>query len=186
MPAYGPDEKQRRPGLTDSPACLYFTVPVIPDCGRPFPAMQYLWKFSSFDALAPHALYGILALRQQVFVLEQNCVYVDCDDRDQASHHLWTERDGRVIAYARILPPGVQYDDVAIGRVVTAAPVRHTGLGKALMTEALLRVRALYGEVPVRLGAQSYLLDFYKQFGFKAGLPFMEDGIPHTHMVRIP
>lgn len=148
--------------------------------------MPYLWNFRSFDALSPHALYGILALRQQVFVLEQNCVYVDCDDRDQVSLHLWTERSDKVVAYARILPPGVQYDEVAIGRVVTSPAMRRTGLGRALMTEALHRVRAMFGEVPVRLGAQTYLVEFYKQFGFEPGLPFMEDGIPHTHMIRKP
>jgi len=146
--------------------------------------MHPTWHCLPFEQLSTGQLYGILALRQEVFVVEQNCPYLDADGKDQQSYHVWAEQDGKTLAYARIVKPGVSYPDVAIGRVVTSPSARRTGLGKELVRVTLENVRNLYGEVPIRLSAQSYLLGFYCGFGFEVITePYMEDGIPHVGMV---
>jgi ElaA protein len=144
------------------------------------------WSLHKFGDLAPGELYAMLRLRQQVFVVEQRCIYADCDGIDASCHHLAGWQNGRLAAYARIVPPGVKYAEPSIGRVATAPECRRRGLGRELMVRALDAVLALYGPVPVQIGAQSYLRGFYAQFGFVPGEPFMEDGIPHLHMLRQP
>ena len=135
------------------------------------------------EALAPdlgaRALYGILRLRAEVFVVEQDCVYLDPDGRDldPTTRHLWIEDDGHVVACLRVLaePAGAS----SIGRVATTPAQRSRGLAAALLKEALVDAPR-----PVHLHAQTYLLDWYARFGFEvSGEPFLEDGIPHTPMV---
>lgn len=139
----------------------------------------------SFQELSADELYEILRLRQEVFVVEQNCPYLDCDNKDQHSHHvLLRNKRGNLIAYARVLPPGVSYAEVSIGRVVSSPAVRGTGTGKIIMNTALSFISEIYGDVPVRIGAQSYLIKFYRSFGFEALEDYIEDGIPHTIMLR--
>jgi ElaA protein len=139
--------------------------------------MSHRVQWSSFADLTPYRLYDILRLRIDVFAVEQWCVYQDLDGRDQEPEtlHGWVECDGAVASYLRILgSPGAQ----VIGRVVTAPSFRGRGFGRLLMTEALSRC-----ERPVRIGAQSYLLDWYGAFGFEVSGPeYLEDGIPHTPM----
>lgn len=120
-----------------------------------------------------------------MFVVEQNCVFLDMDDKDQRALHLLGREGalGRVVAYARLFAPGDSYAEAAIGRVVTHPDVRRSGAGKALMTEAIAECRARFGG-PIRIGAQRYLERFYGSLGFvPAGEPYVEDGIPHIEML---
>ena len=137
--------------------------------------MNVAW--SSFDELPPRILYSALRLRIAVFAVEQWCVYQDLDGKDlfPTTLHGWVDEDGEVVSYLRILgEPGTQ----VIGRVVTAPSARGRGLGRLLMTAALERCAR-----PVRIEAQSYLLDWYGAFGFvPCGPEYLEDGIPHTPM----
>ena len=139
------------------------------------------WHDKPFAALTTAELYAILALRARVFVIEQNCVYNDVDGKDPVCRHIWATRDGAVAAYLRIVPPGVSFAEVAIGRVVTAPEARRGGLGKELMQRGI----AACGAQPIRLGAQCYLERFYTELGFvRAGADYVEDGIPHLEMLR--
>lgn len=139
-----------------------------------------------FDQLSPGQLYKIMKLRQEVFVVEQNCPYLDADDKDQESFHLvsWDE-NGEALAYVRLLPKGLSYPQYAsIGRVVTSAKIRRSGGGKELMQEALLWAKKLFGDTPVKISAQSYLLSFYRSLGFEPiGDEYLEDDIPHRAMI---
>jgi len=140
-----------------------------------------VWKECAFDELSVAELYAILTLRARVFVVEQKCLYLDTDGLDPGARHLWAERGGEVVAYVRILPAGSKYAEVAISRVITAAEVRRTGIGRELMKRGL----AAAGDVPIRIGAQLYLEAFYESFGFRrASEPYDEDGIPHIEMTR--
>jgi len=140
----------------------------------------------AFDELSNRTLYEILALRQTVFVVEQNCPYLDCDGLDLQSWHLMGRNEtGTLVCYTRLLPEGVPYDGyTSIGRVVSAPSVRGTGIGKVLMEESIRQTLQLFGPKPIKIGAQTYLLKFYESFGFQStGEAYMEDGIPHTKMV---
>lgn len=147
------------------------------------------WQWSRFQDLRPEDLYEALRLRENVFVVEQRCAYADADGRDPAAWHLlgWMEGDGlrRLVAYARVFEPGARYPEGSVGRVVTAAEVRRTGVGRVLMSEALERLNALAPGKPIRLAAQRYLENFYSGFGFRtASDPYEEDGIIHVDMLR--
>ncbi|MEO8946157.1 MAG: GNAT family N-acetyltransferase [Gemmatimonadaceae bacterium] len=144
------------------------------------------WELVHFDDLKPRHLYDILALRNAVFIVEQQCAYQDCDGVDRVSHHLWTRgADDAMAAYLRVIPPSVSYGEASIGRIITSLAARRRGLGRALVREGIVRVEELYGPVPIRIGAQRYLLRFYEQFGFAStGREYDEDGIPHTEMLR--
>jgi ElaA protein len=130
-------------------------------------------------------LYDIMVLRQRVFVVEQDCAYLDCDGHDRRALHLLgrSGTDGSLNAYARLLAPGHKYDEASIGRVVVEPAARRLGLGHALMGEAVARARATFG-VPLGIGAQMRLERFYGRFGFvRDGTPYSENGIPHIKMV---
>jgi ElaA protein len=144
------------------------------------------WQLVHFDDLQPRDLYDALALRNAVFVVEQNCAYQDCDGVDRVSHHLWTRgSDGVMAAYLRVIPPSVCYEEASIGRIITARGARRRGFGRAVLREGIMRVEELYGPVAIRIGAQRYLLRFYEEFGFAStGREYDEDGIPHTEMLR--
>lgn len=146
------------------------------------------WTCFRWDELGRDDLYDALTLRQLVFSVEQACAYLDCDGYDRASVHLLgraRERSGELVAYARLMGPGVKYEERSIGRVVTHLSVRRSGVGRALMRESIARVGALFGEGPIRIGAQRYLERFYGELGFSPdGAPYDEDGIPHIEMVR--
>jgi ElaA protein len=140
------------------------------------------WQLKPFDALTPGELYALLALRSDVFVVEQNCVYLDTDGLDSVALHLWLPGTPHALAVARLLPPGSCYAEASIGRVATAGRVRRTGLGRALFQRALNEVAQRWPG-PVRIMAQSYLTKFYADFGFLIqGDEFLEDGIPHFYM----
>jgi len=143
------------------------------------------WQLTKFDELTSYELYAILQLRNEVFVVEQNCVFQDADNKDQRSHHLMGWSDDRLIAYSRLIPAGIAYDFVSIGRVVTAPDKRKNGTGKELMNEALKASVKLFGNVSIKLGAQLYLKRFYESFEFvQSSDIYIEDGIPHIEMIR--
>jgi ElaA protein len=134
-----------------------------------------LVRTAAFVELDPTTLYELLRLRSEVFVVEQNCAFLDLDGRDTepTAIHLWLERDGRMVGYARILPGP---DATELGRIVTALDERGTGLGARLIREAMTRI-----DGPIRLKAQARLAEWYERFGFEAiDQPFLEDGIPHV------
>ncbi len=141
------------------------------------------WRFQPWSELGRDDLYEILAARSRVFVVEQNCPYLDMDGLDVGAWHLWTGVP--VQAYLRILAPGAKYEEAALGRIITAAEARRGGLGKALVAEGLRRAEGLFGKVPIRIGAQKYLERFYGGFGFvRCSDDYEEDGIPHLEMLR--
>jgi len=144
------------------------------------------WQKKHFKDLSINELYKLMALRQEVFIVEQDCPYLDADEWDFDCHHLlaYPQLD-ELGAYARIVPPKVCFEEVSIGRILTASTYRGTGLGKKLMQESFAYVKHLYGDVPIRIAAQYYLLNFYEGFGFKqVSSLYLEDMIPHVEMVR--
>jgi ElaA protein len=146
------------------------------------------WECKHFSRLSAAELYSILRLRTEVFILEQNCLYQDVDGKDVKSFHVYgTNADGDILAYARILPPGVSYEEASIGRVVTSPRTRATGAGKELMKKVMEIIEREFPGTPVRISAQSYLIKFYSDFGFMpVGEDYLEDDIPHRQMIYTP
>lgn len=143
------------------------------------------WQFLSFEELSARQLYVILQLRNEVFVMEQQCAYQDIDGSDHQAMHLMGLRDERLMAYARCFAAGVKYPEASLGRVITRSEMRGTGAGHALMREALARMQTLWGAQAIRISAQAHLKDFYAQHDFVVqGDVYDEDGIPHVAMLR--
>ena len=143
------------------------------------------WKIKSFEELSSKELYEILKVRQEVFVVEQTCYYLDADGYDEKALHLWAEKQGKIVAYCRIFSQGIKYPETSIGRVLTHPDARNLSLGKILMSFALQAIEIRFKTKECRISAQDYLLDFYKNFGFTdTGKKYLEDDIPHTEMVR--
>ena len=147
--------------------------------------MQIKWMEKKFGDLSPYELYAILRLRNEVFVVEQACIFQDADDKDQECFHLMGFSNETLVAYTRLVPPGVIYEEASIGRVVSSPSVRGTGAGRELMKQSLDHCHRLFGKGPVRIGAQLYLKKFYESFGFQqTSEVYMEDGIAHIYMVK--
>jgi ElaA protein len=147
------------------------------------------WQFSRFADLTPFDLYEVLAQRQNVFILEQTCLYPDIDGHDLDAHHLlgWRTVDGKRVlaAYLRVLAPGAKYDEMSLGRVVTTNAARGTGAGRALLEQGIAHAEELHPGHRIRIGAQQYLERFYQSFGFQTvSEPYDEDGIMHIDMLR--
>lgn len=147
------------------------------------------WQFSRFADLSPFDLYEVLAQRQNVFILEQTCLYPDIDGHDIDAHHLlgWRTVDGKRVlaAYLRVLAPGAKYDEMSLGRVVTTSAARGSGAGRALLEQGIAHAEALHPGHRIRIGAQQYLERFYQGFGFETvSAPYDEDGIMHIDMLR--
>jgi ElaA protein len=143
------------------------------------------WVCLPFEALSLMQLYDIMALRQEVFIIEQNCPYLDADGKDPHAHHLLgIDTTGFLVAYARLLPKGISYSEGAsIGRVVNSPKVRGLGVGRLLMQESINRVNELFGDTPIYISAQLYLKAFYESFGFVTiSEPYLEDDILHIKM----
>lgn len=146
------------------------------------------WEYKHFNKLTAGDLHALLALRCSVFIIEQNCPYLDPDNKDLNSYHVMGWEGNDLVAVARIVEPGISYVEVSVGRVATSSAVRGTGTGKVLMTKTMEYISAIFGEVPVRISAQSYLQKYYEAFGFKrtAKDEYLEDGIPHIQMDFVP
>jgi len=142
------------------------------------------WILKKFADLTNTELYAILQLRSIVFVVEQTCAYPDLDNKDQGSWHLMGWEGENLIAYTRLLPPGLAFEEASIGRVVTAPSTRGQGVGRTLMHKSIEACHQLFGNGPIQIGAQRYLEAFYQSLGFEIiGEPYLEDGIPHMHMI---
>lgn len=145
------------------------------------------WQRLAFADLPVDALYALLRLRAEVFVVEQQCAFQDLDGLDAQALHLLGWQADRLVAYARCFPAGVSFAEASIGRVVTHPSARGAGLGHLLIAEALRVVGAQWGPQPVRIGAQARLKAFYEGHGFvDLGLPYVEDGIDHLEMRWTP
>lgn len=139
----------------------------------------------SFKELTPYELYDIIHLRNEVFVVEQNCVFQDADHKDQDCFHLMAFIDNDLAGYTRLVPPGVSYKQMSIGRVVASQKFRRTGIGKELMQTSINKCYELFGAGSIKIGAQLYLKKFYESFGFmQEGEDYLEDGIPHIYMIK--
>ena len=148
------------------------------------------WQLSTFSELSKNDLYQVMKVRQEVFVVEQNCAYQDIDGLDEFSWHLiaWdvnSTGDKSIAAYLRVVFPGYKYQEISIGRVLTVPQARKTGLGKALIKEALTNIENEYPNQPIRISSQEYLIKFYNTFGFEiVSEPYDEDGISHIEMLK--
>ena len=154
---------------------------------NPFP-MQPRWRWCHFDSLGVHELQAIYRARQQVFAIEQQCIYLDADGADAASFHLaaWGDEASMPLAYARVVQPGIKYAEPSIGRVLTVGAARGASLGRELVRRAVRHCREVYPERGIRISAQSRLERFYAELGFVVqGERYLEDGIPHTEMLLL-
>lgn len=143
-----------------------------------------LFIFKTFQELTVDELYDILRLRSEIFVVEQNCVYNDLDGLDKDAVHLFHKKEGKIVAYARLLKPGTRFADFSIGRVVVKESERGTGLGIELMEAAKNYIISKLGARKIKISAQSYLQRFYENLGFEViTAMYLEDGIPHYGMV---
>lgn len=144
------------------------------------------YTFKKFDELKNIELYNILRLRNEVFIVEQECPYVDCDNKDIGAYHLLVEEHGMLLAYLRILDKGISYDEVSIGRVIVTNECRGKGIAKEMMTKSLEFIKEKLNENDVRISAQTYALKLYESVGFKiASEEYLEDDIPHIDMIYI-
>ena len=151
----------------------------------PLAAPDLAWHHQPFGALDTATLYAILRLRAEVFVVEQRCIYGDVDGKDLQAHHIWAMDGERLAACARVLAPGVSFDEASIGRVVTAPPYRSIGAGRLLVARSIEACERTFGSGPIRIGAQRHLQRFYASFGFvPCSDAYVEDGIPHIDMLR--
>lgn len=139
----------------------------------------------SFDELDIHLLYNIMKIRQEIFIVEQDCPYLDADGVDINSHHITLHSSKKLIAYTRIVPPGISYDEYSsIGRVVTDPKYRINGIGTKLMNYSIEKTKALYPIHKIKISSQVYIKQFYANLGFKVvGEEYLEDDIPHIGMV---
>lgn len=145
------------------------------------------WQCADITELSAQQMHAILKARCDVFIVEQNCAFPEIDDYDHVALHLtaWANGD-QVAAYLRILPPSSTYAEPSLGRVLSGTAFRGTGIGRQLIAEGLKRLELRYPNQSVRIGAQSYLIQFYGAFGFKiASEEYIEDGIPHVEMLRV-
>ncbi|MEO6686712.1 MAG: GNAT family N-acetyltransferase [Dyadobacter sp.] len=149
--------------------------------------LKLQWDFKSFDTLSNQELYALLRLRNEVFIVEQNCIFPDLDGKDQICHHLLGTENGVLMAYSRIVPPGISYECPSIGRVLVSPLGRGKMFGIELMEKSIACLEEIYGKSKIMIGAQLYLKKFYGSFKFEqSGDIYEEDGIDHIEMTRLP
>ncbi|MBB5621070.1 ElaA protein [Pedobacter cryoconitis] len=147
--------------------------------------MEYTEICKPFDSLTVKELYAILKLRSEIFVVEQNCVFLDTDGKDLSCQHLMLYQNKELMAYARIVPAGLSFTEPSIGRIVSSHAARGKGFGRQLVSLAIANCQRLYGNKPIKIGAQLYLKSFYESFGFVVhGEEYLEDDIVHVDMIR--
>lgn len=148
--------------------------------------MAIQWEIKPFEGLSVHQLYDLLKLRSEIFVVEQNCVYLDLDGKDKVALHLFGEYEGKIVAHARLFKAGITFDNASIGRVVVAANYRDKKWGHDLMREAIAGIQLYFGESQITIGAQLYLKKFYESHGFvQTSEMYLEDDIPHIEMQKV-
>jgi ElaA protein len=144
------------------------------------------WTLKKFEDLTPFELYKIMQLRNEVFVVEQNCVYQDADNKDLKAHHFMGWDGDTLVAYTRLLPQGVSYTEASIGRVVSSPKYRRTGAGRELMQRSIENTFILFNCNAIKIGAQLYLKKFYESLGFvQSSGEYLEDNIPHIEMIYV-
>lgn len=154
---------------------------------KPLAEHREAWEVRDFQALPPQVLYDILQLRQEVFALEQACLYQDMDGEDANALHLTVYEADVLLGYARIFAPGKKYQQASIGRIVTRSSVRGTGLGKRIVENSIDEIMKRFGPQDIKIAAQCYLEKFYRCFGFRPiGEVYPWDGIDHIDMIRGP
>ena len=147
--------------------------------------MELKWKIKPFEALNVNELYDLLKLRSEIFVVEQNCVYLDLDGKDKKALHLIGEYDNKIVAYVRLFDAGITFDNASIGRVVVDADYRDRKWGHDLMREAISAIKSNFNKEKITIGAQLYLKKFYESHGFvQSSEMYLEDDIPHIEMIR--
>ncbi len=144
-----------------------------------------VWHIKTFDALNKRELHDILQLRSEVFVVEQDCVYQDIDGKDQMALHVFCVSGEKIRAYARLFKRGDYFEEASIGRVVVSKEARKGGVGHQLIQKSIKAVAERFGTATIKISAQTYLINFYKQHGFReVGEEYLEDGIPHVAMIK--
>lgn len=147
---------------------------------------RFIWTIAPFHELSVDLLYKILQARQDVFIIEQACLFPDIDSKDLEAVHVVAEEGGALAGYCRILGPGATFKEASIGRVITSKNFRGTGVGRELMRRAVDEATRLYPSSGIRISAQQYLEKFYSSFGFvTVSESYLEDGIPHVEMFKV-
>ncbi len=149
-------------------------------------ALDIDWHLKVFQELSINELYDLLRLRQEVFVLEQQCLYADSDKKDQTAIHLLGYLNGELTAYSRLFASGNYFTEAcSFGRAMTAQQARRQGIGKQLVIQTLKALDKLWPNTSCKISAQSYLQHFYEELGFeRRGEEYLEDDIPHVAMWR--
>lgn len=147
--------------------------------------MEFTELCKPFESLTVDELYAVLKLRSEIFVVEQECVFLDQDGKDQHCQHLMLYQNKELMAYARIVPAGLSFTEPSVGRIVSSHAARGKGFGRELLRLAISNCIRLHGNHPIRIGAQLYLKAFYESFGFVMDSEvYDEDGIDHIEMLR--
>lgn len=147
--------------------------------------MELKWKIKPFEALNVNELYDLLRLRSEIFVVEQNCVYLDLDGKDKKALHLIGEYEGKIVAYSRLFDAGISFDNASIGRVIVDANYRDRKWGHDLMREAIAGIKSNFDKDKITIAAQLYLKKFYESHGFlQSSEMYLEDDIEHIDMIR--
>ena len=142
------------------------------------------WKIKKFNQLSTLELYDILKAREEIFIIEQECLYDDIDSKDLDAVHIFSMEEGQVVCYLRILGKGVRFDEVSIGRVMTRPAYRRKGYGEQIMKRAIQYIEEIMEEGEIRISAQTYLKNFYENVGFKVVSDvYLEDGLDHYEML---
>ena len=146
---------------------------------------EIIWNWQHFNDLSAAELHDIMAIRQQVFIIEQQCIYLDADNYDKESLHLTgRDGDGKIVVYARVNFPRSRFSDPSIGRILTARENRGLGLAREAIRRAIEKCREEFSPKIIRISAQQHLQNFYVDCGFSpVGKPYDEDGIMHVDMI---
>lgn len=149
--------------------------------------MELSWVCKNFEEISGEEMHEILSIRQNVFIVEQKCVYQDADELDRCSWHLLGRSvDGTIVAYGRVNFPGSRYREPSFGRILTSKDVRGLGVGREVVRRCIELCKRQYPELDIRISAQTYLVDFYSDFGFEeVGEPYDDEGVEHIDMVMI-
>lgn len=142
------------------------------------------WIIKTFNELTTDELYKILQLRNEVFIVEQECPYQDIDGKDNESYHIFLKKDNEVIAYSRILKKGISYEQASIGRVIVKKDYRGGNIAKDMLLKSISFIENSLHEKEIKIQAQAYLDKFYSSLGFeKISDVYLEDNIPHMDML---
>jgi len=148
--------------------------------------MNLIWSIVHFDDLSVNQLFDLLSLRTEVFIVEQNCPYQDADEKDRKSYHVMGyDKRNKLMAVSRVLPPGISYSEISIGRIATSLEHRNKKYGHEMMQVCIGYIYRKFGKNPIRISAQEHLKKFYEKHGFiQVSKPYQEDGILHIEMLN--